>query len=197
MASSPTFSRMKLINLTIVLEATLLLAATFWSQFSGMKLLALFTWKTSAALIGIAVGIGMAISAYGLLVLSRQLPWLKQLREMTDRLLIPLVQELKPLDMVLISILSGFCEEVFFRGVVQRQLGLVITSIAFGLLHDPTFSNVSYSLLTCIYGLVLGYLFLMTGNIWAPILAHATHNLITLLVLRYWEKPPASAVGQG
>ncbi len=130
------------------------------------------------------------------IVLSRRLPMLKQLKDMTERVLLPLVSELKPVDMVVIAVLSGFCEEVFFRGVAQRQCGLVITSIAFGLFHDPGFSNVTYSFLTFIYGLALGYMFIVTGNIWTPVFAHATHNLITLLVLRYWVKPPASPVGQ-
>jgi membrane protease YdiL (CAAX protease family) len=71
---------------------------------------------------------------------------------------------------------------------------LLLTSIAFGLFHDPSFRNLSYSFLAFLYGLVLGSLFLYTGNIWAPIFAHATHNLLTLLVLRYWVKPPASPV---
>jgi membrane protease YdiL (CAAX protease family) len=173
-----------------------LLAATGWSKLVDLPLLKVFVFDYKAMLIGLAVGVLMAVSGYLLYLMSRSVPLMRQVRETVEEFLLPLVAELKPTDMVIIAVLSGFCEEVFFRGVAQQQFGLLLTSIAFGLFHDPSFRNLSYSFLAFLYGLVLGSLFLYTGNIWAPVFAHITHNLVTLLVLRYWVKPPASPVSE-
>jgi membrane protease YdiL (CAAX protease family) len=105
-----------------------------------------------------------------------------------------MLTELKPLDLVVLAVVSGFCEEVFFRGVAQAQLQLVITSICFGLFHDPTFRHPSYAIIAFLYGLALGWLYMYTGNLWAPIVAHMVHNLISLYMLRYKIKPPTSTV---
>ena len=191
-----TISRATLLNLTIVVEGLLLLIATGWSHFAGIELLKSLSFNFKSVLIGVGAGILMAASAYSLYLLSRIVPFLGQLRETVDRYLLPLVAELRPLDVISIAAVSGFCEEVFFRGVAQQTFGLVITSIAFGLFHDPSFRNISYSLLAAAYGLFLGSLFLWTGNLWTPIIAHAMHNLISLFLLRYFVKPPVSPVGE-
>jgi membrane protease YdiL (CAAX protease family) len=195
MVKPPTVkvSRTTLLNFTILVEGLLLLVATVWSKMVGLELAPRFVFDYKALLLGLITGLLMAGFGY-LLLLSRHHPVLRQLRHTVDDMLIPLVQDLRPADMILIAVLSGFCEEVFFRAVAQQKFGLVLTSIAFGLFHDPSFRNLSYTFLALGYGVVLGLLFQYTGNIWAPIVAHAVHNLITLWVLRYWMKPPASPV---
>jgi hypothetical protein len=187
-----TISRSTLINLTIFIEGFLLLVATGWSHFVSLPLLPVFAFNYKAMLIGAGAGVLMALSAYLIYLLSRKFKLLRQLRESVEDVLIPMVSELTPFDCLIIAILSGFCEEVFFRGVAQQQLGVVVSSLAFGLFHDPSFRNVSYAILACLYGFVLALLFTFTGSLWTPIFAHAIHNLISLLVLRYFPKPPAT-----
>lgn len=192
MPPAKTISRTALLNLTIVVEGALLLVGTAWSHFLGLRLLPILEFNYRFALIGVAAGMVMALSAYGAYAASRHLPFLAQLRHTVDEILVPLLGDLKAIDLIILAVLSGFCEEVFFRGVAQQQFGLPLTSVAFGLFHDPTLRNLSYSVMATIYGLVLGLLLLKTGNLWTPIFAHATHNLISFLLLRYFLKPPAS-----
>lgn len=187
-------SRIALLNMTIFVEAFLLLAATGWSQFSGIALKPALVFSYKPMLIGVAVGLAMAFSGLALFAVSRAVPAFGQVRDLIENFLIPMISELKPIDLVIMAVISGFCEEIFFRGVAQAQFGLVITALAFGLFHDPSFRHISYAIIAFIYGLVLGGLYMWTGNLWAPIIAHITHNLVSLYILRYRIKPPATPV---
>jgi membrane protease YdiL (CAAX protease family) len=187
-------SRAAVVNWTICIEAFLLLVATGWSHFAGIPLQPALVFHYKAALIGLGAGCLMALAGYLLFLMSRSLAAFGQLRELIESYLIPMLAELKPFDLVIMAVVSGFCEEIFFRGVGQAQLGVVITSICFGLFHDPTFRHPSYAVVAFLYGLILGGLYMYTGNLWAPIIAHVVHNLISLYMLRYKIKPPASPV---
>jgi len=186
-------SRTTLINWTIVIEGALLLVASVWSHFAGIQLMPALVMNYKAMLIGLGGGCVMAASGYLLFLLSRNVPAFGQLRELIEGYLIPLLSDLKPFDLVILAVLSGFCEEVFFRGVGQAQLGPWITAICFGLFHDPTFRHPSYILLAFLYGALLGFMYIWTGSLWAPIIAHIVHNLISLYILRYKIKPPTAA----
>jgi membrane protease YdiL (CAAX protease family) len=196
MSPNKTISRSTLLNITIVLYGLLLLIGTAWSHWLGLRLLPALHFNYRFLFIGIVAGSIMALSAYGFYMLARKLPFLAQLKQTVEEVLVPLVAELKPIDLVFIAAISGFCEEIFFRGIAQQQFGLPLTSVAFGLFHDPTLRNVGYSMLAAFYGLILGLLYIKTGNLWVPIIAHATHNLISFILLRYYLKPPASSVEQ-
>ncbi len=187
-------NRITLLNITIFVEAFLLLVATGWSQVAGIPLQTAMTFSYQPMLIGIGAGCAMALAGYVLFLMTRTLPIFAQIRELVENLLIPMVADLKATDLIVIAVVSGFCEEVFFRGVAQPQFGLLITAIAFGLFHDPSFKHFSYATIAFVYGLVLGLLFEYTGSLWAPICAHITHNLISLYLLRYRIKPPAAPV---
>lgn len=186
-------SRVALVNWTICIEAFLLLVASGWSHFAGIQLLPALTLHYKPMLFGLLVGTLMAASGYLLFLISRSLAAFSQLRDLVETYLVPMISELKPVDLVVMAVISGFCEEIFFRGVAQHQLGLVLTSVCFGVFHDPTFRNPSYVIVALFYGLVLGGLYIYTGNLWAPIIAHMVHNVISLFILRYMTPPPKSA----
>jgi len=85
-----------------------------------------------------------------------------------------------------LATVAGVSEEVLFRGVVQpglarsmpAGLALLGTSLLFGLVH---FASRSYAILATIMGLYLGILFQLTGNLLAPIVAHAAYDFAALL----------------
>ena len=80
---------------------------------------------------------------------------------------------------VLENLSVAIAEEVFFRGYLMPAFGNVVTSVLFALVHlfvRPTLG----SLLTFFPSLFLGYLFLRSGSIIAPILAHTGMNLLFL-----------------
>ena len=85
-----------------------------------------------------------------------------------------------------LATVAGVSEEVLFRGVVQpglarsmpAGLALLGTSLLFGLVH---FASRSYAILATIMGLYLGILFQLTGNLLAPVVAHAVYDFAALL----------------
>lgn len=106
----------------------------------------------------------------------------------------PLLAPRSPVELVLLACLAGIAEEMLFRGVVQIGLArllpggaaLVVASAAFGLAH---FITPAYALLAGLAGLYLGGLFLLQGNLIAPIVAHAVYDIVALnYVARLYQK---------
>jgi len=83
-----------------------------------------------------------------------------------------------------VSITAGIVEEVVYRGFVIWYLSqympvwgaVVVSSVAFGLGHS--YQGASGALRTGLVGLAFGVLYVMTGSIWLPIIAHALLDLL-------------------
>jgi hypothetical protein len=97
----------------------------------------------------------------------------------------PLLASRSPVELVLLAALAGLAEEMLFRGVMQIGLArllpdgvaLGVASAVFGLAH---FITPAYALLAGLAGLYLGGLFLLQGNLVAPIVAHAVYDVVAL-----------------
>ncbi|WP_141735302.1 CPBP family intramembrane glutamic endopeptidase [Oligoflexus tunisiensis] len=84
-----------------------------------------------------------------------------------------------------LAFISAIGEELLFRAAVQPVLGLVGTALLFGLLHLGPQGLISiWTLWAIISGLMLGWLFEATGNLWPPLLCHFLVNAISMLTLR-------------
>ncbi len=92
---------------------------------------------------------------------------------------------------------AGFGEEIIWRGFVMTRVAgllgkgrrawvasLLITSIAFGLLH--LYQGASGVVMNGITGLLLGTLFILSGrNLWLPIITHGMLNTISFLSIYF------------
>jgi membrane protease YdiL (CAAX protease family) len=86
-----------------------------------------------------------------------------------------------------IVLAASVTEELLFRGFIQRifernmggPLAVIFAGLLFGLSHfnPPALPGVTA------LGILLGYLFYKTQNLWYPILAHAVFNMVTLVRL--------------
>ena len=82
----------------------------------------------------------------------------------------------------LFALVPGICEELFFRGMLQRALGssvgvVIVVAMAFSLYHiDP--HQIAGTLPA---GLYLGWLAARTGSTLVPIVAHVTNNCLALV----------------
>ena len=92
----------------------------------------------------------------------------------------------------LMSVLPAVAEEFLFRGVLQTllkkwskssHLAIIITSLIFAVIH----SNPEQILGILLLGLILGYLFELTGNLIYPIILHASNNLLSVIGMKYAE----------
>ncbi|MHC4956823.1 MAG: lysostaphin resistance A-like protein [Planctomycetota bacterium] len=141
----------------------------------------------------LGLGTGLAVVAVSNLMLMR----VKSVQRAADAM----GHFLGPLGMgtsVYLALLSGFAEELCFRGALWPQLGLIGTTILFGVLHAvPSRDLALYPLFAAFGGLLFGLLRERTGSVWPPVIAHFTVNAINLAVLgarerrRIRELPPA------
>ena len=92
------------------------------------------------------------------------------------------------LNLMLVAVVPGICEELFFRGYVQHRaerswgvpLGIAFSGIAFGLFH----LRLTEALPLCALGLYMAYLVWCTGSIWVPIAVHFVNNAAALILAR-------------
>jgi uncharacterized protein len=98
------------------------------------------------------------------------------------------------LNVLIIAALPAISEELIFRGVLQRifhnlfrsgHLAVWITSLLFSAMHLQFYGFLPRSIL----GLIFGYLFLWSKNIWLPITAHFVNNAVPSIAayIKGWE----------
>jgi membrane protease YdiL (CAAX protease family) len=94
---------------------------------------------------------------------------------------------------VVVCISAGVCEEILFRGFLLQYLhtspwrlsltlALALSSIVFGLQH--LYLGASGAAQGAVIGFVFALLFLLTGNLLAPIVFHTVSDLRMLTILR-------------
>ncbi|GAF65337.1 putative protease [Bacillus sp. TS-2] len=77
-----------------------------------------------------------------------------------------------------LCMLISFTEELLFRGVLQTNFGLWFASIVFALLHIRYLSKPILLLGVVSISFFLGYVFMVTENLWVTIFAHFCIDLI-------------------
>jgi len=108
-----------------------------------------------------------------------------------DRLARELARTVGPMslpDALLMAAASGFSEELLFRGALQPRAGLLLASLLFAAMHfAPRREMVPWTGFALAVGLLFGWMFEHTGNLVAPMIAHAVVNGVNLplLVQRY------------
>ena len=86
---------------------------------------------------------------------------------------------------LVLGIASAASEELFFRGLLATAIGLIASSLAFGLLHQMR-GRVRWvwAAWATVMGFLFGALFLATGSLLGPLLAHAIINVANLRFIR-------------
>jgi len=97
-------------------------------------------------------------------------------------------------SLTMIALTPALCEEVFFRGYVQRHFergigvawGIVVTGLIFGLYHLRLTQVLPLSVL----GVYLAYLTWRTGSLWIPIVVHFANNALGVATAEYIKGRP-------
>jgi len=91
--------------------------------------------------------------------------------------------------LLIFGALAAISEELLFRSVIQKafvkvfrnaHVGIIVTSLVFSAFHGDFFGFLP----RFVYGLMLGYIFYISGSIWASILMHFANNS-TIVILEY------------
>jgi membrane protease YdiL (CAAX protease family) len=128
------------------------------------------------------IDLGVGIAA-GLLLLGawwgaeRTFPLARDLEARLGEALGPVT----PSEAVALALLSGFAEELFFRGAVQGALGWTAATILFGLLHSgPGKAFRLWTLFAVVAGALLGGIMMWRGNLLGPVAGHVLVNAVNL-----------------
>lgn len=98
-----------------------------------------------------------------------------------DRLLAAALGPLRRSEVVALALLSGFAEELFFRGAVQGSWGPVWATVIFALLHGgPGRDYRLWTVFAALAGAALAAVVVWRGNLLAAVVAHAAFNAFGL-----------------
>lgn len=95
--------------------------------------------------------------------------------------------------LLVIAIIPAIGEEVLFRGILQRNIGYWTGNVHVGVwLAAALFSAIHVQFLgffpRMLLGALFGYLYVWSGNLWVPILAHLTNNGFTVLMVYLYQR---------
>ena len=91
-------------------------------------------------------------------------------------------------NLILIALIPAIGEELLFRGVLQQllakwtgkiYLAIFISAFLFSAIHMQFFGFLPRFVL----GIILGYMFYWSKNLWLPILAHFTNNALAIIFI--------------
>ena len=106
------------------------------------------------------------------------------------------------ISMLCVVILAPIFEEVLFRGKIfsvfsatlSPLLSAVISALLFGVMH----SNIAVALEAFLIGIVLSYIYILKGSIFAPILLHIMNNIVAyvMMTFKYQERTIEDFIGE-
>jgi len=120
-----------------------------------------------------------------------------EMEEEASRFMIAFLKVNKPIDIIInvfiIALLPAVCEEIFFRGALQRIIinitrnpwvGIVVTAILFSALHMQFLGFLPRVFL----GIILGAFYWFSGSLWTSIIPHFVNNAVQVIVASYAPK---------
>lgn len=160
-----------------ITAVVLLVVAKLWLKFGSVTLLSL-DFTVEGLLIGLGIGVG--ITAMSSVVYRLWSAYSKSADVYLNLVLKPLVLP----DLIWLGLLPGMSEELLFRGVMLpaiglNALGVIISSLVFGVLHLSGSQQWPYVVWATIVGLLLGFSAVGTGNLLVPIVAHVATNWLS------------------
>lgn len=133
----------------------------------------------------------------------------RPMQQFVDVKLKPIFKNSSILEMLLLSLMAGFCEEIFFRWCLQggitsvllSKVGIVaatfigvgIASLLFGGCH---WVNASYGITTLIVGAYLGWIMVWSGSWLVPAIAHALFDFVAMIYIARSPPRPSSLISE-
>ena len=132
------YPRERIIWMVVTPQIVILLISIFWIYFFPKDNVSEhFNFSIKILLEGLLTGLGLALAGYGFYFFAKKTNKFYEAVELFEQVLSPTFKNLKLIDLFLLSFISGFNEEVFFRGLIFPKIGIILSSLAFGLLHFP------------------------------------------------------------
>jgi uncharacterized protein len=142
--------------------------------------------------LGIFNGLLLTLPLLLLFFLLQQLPYpaLQSIRRLLQTTLAQPLINANWADLFILASIAGFSEELLFRGLIQTglesiwgfELGLILSSIVFALLHavTPLYGVLAF-LMSCYLGLAFDYA--GERNLLLPVVTHALYDFVVFWVI--------------
>ncbi len=148
------------------------------------------------------------------MVLPDALQWLEAMMQTAEEKAADLTEAFLKMETVgdllfnlfMVAVIPAVGEELVFRGVIQRltskltrnvHAGIWISAILFSAIHGQFYGFFPRMFL----GAIFGYLFVWSGSLWLPILAHFTNNglavVLSFAIQNQAVDPTVEQVGAG
>lgn len=169
-------------------EAALILVAMVLGWIAGINPFEYFYFSEQA----IAYGILGTLPLFLVFLACEQtsLESVRTIRKLLLDTLCPSLYKHHWADLLILAAIAGIGEEILFRGVLQPWLerawglnaGLIITSLAFGLVHAVT---PLYAVLATVIGIYLGLSLDYGGsrNLLTPVIIHGLYDFLVFIAL--------------
>jgi membrane protease YdiL (CAAX protease family) len=91
-------------------------------------------------------------------------------------------------NILVYAIIPAIGEEFLFRGVIMRQIALSTKNIHLAVWVSAAFFSFIHGEITVfiprfLMGVVLGYMFVWSGNIWIGVFAHLFNNILAIVII--------------
>ena len=141
-------------------------------------------WKLAfSPLLGVVVGLGVVFITR---LCVHRFDWARRLHRDFRGLL----GNLNARDIFVLAVSSSIGEELLFRGALLPWIGLVPSTIVFALLHvGPGTRFLPWTASAFLVGFLFGGLYVLLGDLGAPIAAHFTINYLNLNYIVRVELP--------
>ncbi len=178
--------RYKVLIISLLSEGVVLVLALLSAEYFGINLFPLTESLSRDLLVG-AAGAAPPFMLF-LFIISKKAGNISLFSSVRKTVLVDVREiflSVGLFDLVLISLLAGFAEELLFRGVLQAEFGIVAASILFGLIHCI---SPAYVIVTTLMGFYIGALYLVSGSLMVPVQVHFIYDLAALVYLRYFAR---------
>ena len=173
-------------GLVLTLYLALASAGVAWSTWRGDA----SVWRLAGredsqtllgAVAGVLIGLGYVFASR---LAVHRFEWARALHRDMRAMLGPLPDA----EVAVLAVASALGEEIFFRGALLPAIGLSGSSLVFALLHvGPKLRFLPWTVSSFVAGLVFGQLFLWSGDLAGPVVAHFTVNFLNLRFLSAHE----------
>ena len=189
---------MSQLNLEIPNTFGLLMAVQLLALVSALA--GIYFLDVPVTLLGHSAFIALAIGVAGAILSYLTALWLTRSHTRIGETLRRHCEDLRQLlapyssvQIVLISLVAGICEELLFRGFLQTWLsrlstpllGLIGASVAFALLHYASFT---YFIAALAAGFLLGLTYRITDSLLCVVIWHAVYDFLAITALARYPK---------
>ena len=171
-----------LVTIALAGEGALVVIALVWQRLRDIPMAMGGLWE--GVLIGTGAAVVLALFNWYVLCRAPGVRPVTAIRRLYRESLRPLFGGVGAADAVVISVAAGIGEELLFRGVLQPEVGLVLASVIFGVLHMGGTGTLVFGCWVAVMGAVMGGVAVWTGGLLAPIVCHALYDAAALTYIR-------------